>query len=164
MIPAVVGPDKTYWIVDHHHLVRALYEEGVEDVLVTVLAKLKNLRKKRFYAFMDRKNWLHPYDADGDYRDWKDLPEHVKDLKDDPFRSLAGEVRRAGGYAKMPTPYTEFCWADFFRDRFSAGDLDGKDAFAKALKCAIKMARGHDAAYLPGFAGPEEDGKADSED
>jgi hypothetical protein len=106
---------------------------------------------------MDRKNWLHPYDARGRRREWSDLPEHVRDLEDDPYRSLAGEVRRAGGYAKMPTPYTEFHWADFFRDRFEPHELDGKDAFAKSLDKAIKLARSEDAAYLPGFAGPEED-------
>src|SRR5436305_4773273 len=30
---------------------------------------------------------------------------------DDPYRSLAGEVRRAGGYAKEATPFSEFLWA-----------------------------------------------------
>lgn len=164
LIPAVIGPGKTYWIVDHHHLVRALYEEAVKEVLVTVLAKLKHLEHQRFFAFMDRKNWLHPYDASGEYRDWQDLPDHVKALADDPYRSLAGEVRRAGGYAKMPTPYTEFHWADFFRDRFRRSELEGDAAFGAALKSAIEMARSQDAAYLPGFAGPEADDKADSDD
>jgi hypothetical protein len=28
-------------------------------------------------------------------------------LQDDPFRSLAGELRRAGGFAKDTTPYSE---------------------------------------------------------
>jgi hypothetical protein len=133
-------------------------------VLVTVLAKLRHLEQKRFFAFMDRKNWLHPYDANGEYRDWRDLPGHVKALADDPYRSLAGEVRRAGGYAKMPTPYTEFHWADFFRDRFKRSELEGGAAFAAALKSAIALARSQDAAYLPGFAGPEPDDKTDGDD
>jgi hypothetical protein len=153
MIPAVIGPGGTYWLIDHHHLARALHEEGVERVLVTVMAKLDHLPKRRFYGFLDRHNWLHPYDADGRRREWKDIPNHIGRLDDDPYRSLAGEVRRAGGFAKMPTPYTEFLWSDFFRDRI--GRKLVRDRFAKALTRALTLARSHEAAYLPGFAGPE---------
>jgi hypothetical protein len=153
LIPAVTGPGDSYWIVDHHHLARALHDEGVEKVLVTVIAKLDHLPKRRFYSFLDRHNWLHPYDGDGDRCDWKDLPRHIGKLTDDPYRSLAGEVRRAGGYAKMPTPYTEFLWADFFRDRIERKLIE--DKFGKALKRALDLARTPAASYLPGFAGPE---------
>ncbi len=38
MIPAVIGPDKRPWIVDHHHLALALHLEGVEMVLISILA------------------------------------------------------------------------------------------------------------------------------
>jgi hypothetical protein len=41
MIPVIVGPKDRYYIIDHHHLTRALHEEGVEKVLVTVVANLK---------------------------------------------------------------------------------------------------------------------------
>lgn len=153
MIPAVIGPGKQYWLIDHHHLARALHEEGVEHVLVSVVARLDHLPRKRFYAFLDSHNWLHPYDAQGRRRDWKDLPRHVGKLEDDPYRTLAGEVRQAGGYAKTPTPYTEFLWADFFRDRISAHKVLHK--FNKALDRALVLARSHEAEYLPGFAGPE---------
>src|ERR1700738_1320294 len=34
MIPVVLGPDKRNYVVDHHHLARALHEEGVGDMLV----------------------------------------------------------------------------------------------------------------------------------
>ena len=49
--------------------------------------------------------------------DYKDIPKSVTDLVDDPFRSLAGELRRAGGFAKDTTPFSEFIWADFLRRR-----------------------------------------------
>lgn len=153
LLPAVTGPGGTFWIVDHHHLARALHDEGVEKVLVTVIAKLDHLPKRRFYSFLDRHNWLHPYDHEGRRCDWKDIPRHVAKLTDDPYRSLAGEVRRAGGFAKMPTPYTEFLWADFFRDRIGSKLVENK--FGKALEKALRLANGREAEYLPGFAGPE---------
>src|SRR6266404_3542834 len=40
MIPVVLGPDQRHYVVDHHHLARALHDEGVEDIIVTVIADL----------------------------------------------------------------------------------------------------------------------------
>ncbi|WP_231730052.1 ParB-like protein [Novosphingobium sp. Fuku2-ISO-50] len=151
MIPAVIGPGGTPWIVDHHHLALAMHKEGVDQVMVSVIAKLDTLPKKRFLAFMDAHNWLHPYDARGRRRDFDELPHTIADLADDPYRSLAGEVRRSGGYAKSPTPYTEFLWADFFRDRIKAERLD--DHFDKCVIEAVPLARGPEARHLPGWAG-----------
>ena len=153
MIPVVMGPGDVPWLIDHHHLALALHEEGVEHVLVTVVAKLSHLTKKRFLTVMDARNWLHAYDETGKRREWTDLPRHVAKLVDDPYRSLAGEVRRAGGYAKSPTPYTEFLWADFFRDRIRRHQVEAK--FSSAVKKGVSLARSHEAAYLPGFAGPD---------
>ena len=42
MIPVVLGPDQRHYVVDHHHLARALHDEGVEDILVTVIGDLTN--------------------------------------------------------------------------------------------------------------------------
>jgi hypothetical protein len=151
MIPAVIGPGGEAWLIDHHHLALALHEEGVEEVMVSTVARLDTLSKKRFLAFMDSHNWLHPYDAKGKRREFADLPKRLSDLIDDPYRSLAGEVRCAGGYAKSPVPYTEFLWADFFRDRIKATRLDAN--FSKAVDAGVLLARSHDAHYLPGWSG-----------
>ena len=153
MIPAVLGPADTWWLIDHHHLALALHAEGVEQVLVSMVAKLHHLPKQRFFTFMESHNWLHLYDAEGNRGHWKDLPRHVGKLADDPYRSLAGEVRLAGGYAKSATPYTEFLWADFFRDRIRRKTVE--DKFDKALTKALELARTQAASYLPGFCGPD---------
>jgi hypothetical protein len=155
MIPAVLGPGDRWWLVDHHHLALALIHEGVENVLVSVVARLSHLPKRRFLTVMDCHNWLHPYDADGKRQDFDDLPRHLHKLVDDPFRSLAGEVRRAGGYAKSLTPFTEFMWADFLRDRLRRRQAESSSP--KVLARAVELARSHEAAYLPGFSGPDED-------
>ena len=44
----------------------------------------------------------------GRRRHYKDIPKSVTGLVDDPFRSLAGELRRVGGFAKDTTPFSEF--------------------------------------------------------
>ena len=66
---------------------------------------------------MDNRNWIHPFDAEGRRRHYRDIPKTFAELVDDPYRSLAGELRRAGGFAKDTTLYSEFLWADFLRRR-----------------------------------------------
>jgi hypothetical protein len=152
MIPAILGPKQRFYIVDHHHLARALHDEGVEDVLVVVLAKLDRLDKRHFWTFLDNSSWTHPYDDEGKRRSYGDIPNSVADLEDDPYRSLAGELRRAGGYAKQGTPYTEFLWADAMRERINRKMVE-KD-FDRALEQALKFAKSAEADYLPGWCGP----------
>ena len=44
VFPAVLGPGKDYFIVDHHHLGLALLEEGMKEVFVTLLDDLSWLK------------------------------------------------------------------------------------------------------------------------
>ena len=155
MIPVVLGPDQHHYVVDHHHLARALHDEGEENILVTVIGDLSMVERDAFWGVMDNKRWVYPYDARGERRQFKDLPKSVADLKDDPFRSLAGELRRAGGFAKEVTPFSEFLWADFLRRKVSRKNVE--DDFAKALAKAMGFAKSKDAVYLPGWCGPASD-------
>ena len=155
MVPAVLGPKGRYYLVDHHHLALALHEEKQANVLVTVIADLGGLSKTSFWIYLDNRSWCHPYDAEGRRRDFEAIPKKVADLKDDPYRSLAGELRLAGGYAKDTTPFSEFLWADFLRPRVSRKAIEGR--FTAALEKALKLARSDDAVYLPGWCGPHTD-------
>ena len=155
MIPVVHGPDGCHYIIDHHHLARALHDEGVENVLVTIIADLTTVDRNSFWLVLDSRRWVYPYDAKGVRHHYKDIPKSVADLKDDPFRSLAGELRRAGGFAKDTTPFSEFLWADFFRRRLSRKNVAGD--FEKAVEKALGLARSNEAVYLPGWCGPVPD-------
>ena len=117
MIPVVLGPKDRHYVIDHHHLARALHDEGVEEILVTVVENLRTLEPESFWFVLDNHSWMHPYDDKGRRRHYKDLPKTVAGLIDDPFRSLAGALRRAGGFAKDTTPFSEFLWANFLRRR-----------------------------------------------
>ncbi|MES1972267.1 MAG: ParB-like protein [Pseudomonadota bacterium] len=151
MIPVVLGPRQVPWLIDHHHLARALHDEGVAHVLVSVVARLDHLHKADFLTFMDNRNWLHPYDEKGQRRDVRELPRSIGRMADDPYRSLAGAVRRAGGYAKTEMPYAEFLWADFLRGKVAAKTVAGK--FEKAVHKALAVAHGAEATHLPGYCG-----------
>jgi len=155
MIPVVLGPKGRHYVIDHHHMARALEEEGVKDVLVTVVADLSTLAREEFWIFLDNRAWCHPYDAQGRRRDFDDVPTAVAEMEDDPYRSLAGELRQAGGYAKDATPFSEFIWADFLRRRIKRKSVE-KD-FESALKRALTLAKDEAASYLPGWCGPSRD-------
>ena len=151
MIPVVLGPDKRHYVIDHHHLARALHEEGVKDILVTVIADLTMVDKDAFWGVLDNHRWAFPYDAKGERRHFRDIPKSVADLKDDPFRSLAGELRRVGGFAKDTTPFSEFQWADFLRRKMPRTSVEAN--FEKAIEKALGFAKSKDAVYLPGWCG-----------
>jgi hypothetical protein len=155
MIPVAIGPKKRQYIIDHHHLALALHYEGLEHVLVTVVADLSALELESFWVVLDHHGWVHPYDASGQRQGFGDIPELVARMQDDPFRSLAGELRRAGGFAKESTPFSEFLWADFLRRRIKKQSLEAD--FKSAVTQALRLAKSDEAHYLPGWCAPQTD-------
>jgi hypothetical protein len=151
LIPVILGPKDRHYVIDHHHLARALHEEGVDGVLITVVANLTKLDRDAFWFNLDNRGWTHPFDDQGRRRDYKDIPKSVSELIDDPFRSLAGELRRAGGYAKETTPFSEFLWADFLRRRIKRKAVE--QDFDETLNEALSLAKSEEAGYLPGWVG-----------
>ncbi len=152
MIPVVLGSRNRPYVIDHHHLARALIDEGVEQVLIYVMGDLSSLTKPAMWVYLDNRAWCHPYNAEGERVSFDAIPKSIAEMTDDPYRSLAGELRRAGGYAKTEAPFSEFLWADFLRRRIKPRALD-KD-FPAALTDALTLAKGEEAQYLPGWCGP----------
>ncbi len=155
MVPTVLGPSGRYYLVDHHHLALALHEEKQTEVLATVVADLSALPKVAFWTYLDNRALCHPYDAAGKRRSFDEIPKRIADLADDPYRSLAGELRRVGGFAKDTTPFSEFLWADFLRPRVKARQIN--EHFSAALEKAMALAKSDAAVYLPGWCGPHAD-------
>lgn len=152
MIPVILGPKERHYVIDHHHLSRALLDEGQTEVLTSVVAKLQTLDRDAFWVVLDNRGWCHPYDQNGVRRTFEDIPESIADLRDDPFRSLAGELRRIGGYSKETVPFSEFLWADFLRRRIKRKIVE--QDFDDAVERALRLARSNEADYLPGWCGP----------
>ena len=153
MIPTVLGPKGRHYMIDNHHLARAMWDEKVEQVLVTVQADLSALNKVSFWRYLDNRALCHPYNGEGHRVPFEDIPGSIDKLVDDPYRSLAGNLRHVGGYSKDMTPFSEFLWADFLRGRIRRKAIE-KD-FDTALAKALKLAKSQDAAYLPGWCGPD---------
>jgi hypothetical protein len=150
-MPAVWGPESRLYITDHHHLGRACCEAQVDTAFFLVEEDFSALDFAHFWPKMAAARWAHPIDASGQPRSFEDIPGHLQKLIDDPYRSLAGYVRDAGGFDKTPTAFAEFLWADFFRPRIAIGPTRAE--FKQCVGVALKLATSPEAAHLPGYKG-----------
>lgn len=134
----VVKRDNKFYMVDHHHLLRALYEalnDKVGDelcVYVRMMFDGSSLNEEHFWKAMFEHNYVYLFGADGGGPNPpQKLPKHIRDIAFDPYRSLAWLVRDRHGYMKNNMPFSEFKWANFFRTRILPGQdfLSGKENF-----------------------------------
>lgn len=148
-IPVVIGPGQRLFMVDHHHLGLALWLAKVADASIAVKADLSALAPGDFWRQMEADGNVRLRDAAGRRIEPSQLPATLSEMKDDPYRSLAGSIRDAGGYAKTRAPFAEFAWADFLRTRIPA-DLVSSN-YEAAVRQALVLAHGPEARRLPGF-------------
>lgn len=179
-IPVVVR-GKKFYLVDHHHLVRALYDVEHQTrgknicVFVKVMANASTLEEIYFWKSMHEQNWVYLFDhSGGGPQQPGTLPAHIKDLAFDPYRSLAWIVREQHGYIKNNAPFSEFKWANFFRTRIlldhdilagkhtfddfafevdEQGRLELTDDGKEVIDNALFLAASSEARGLPGFRG-----------
>ncbi len=147
----VVRHCNSFYLIDRHHFIRALRDEGVRIVDVDIVDEFDDLNVVDFWAALGARGWMHPYDDKGQQHHHAAIPRSIDGLTDDPYRSLAGALRRAGGYTKNVAPFSEFCWANFLRTRIDRSILE--DDFDEAVHIAFALAGGAEAAALPGWIG-----------
>ena len=141
-VPAVVAPDGSFYITDHHHLSTALYransKDWGEDDKVLHVHIIENYTGRGmswgdFWGEMQRLHRSYNYDNKGiPDMDFALLPTTVGGLQNDPYRTLSRWVRESCGYVKLgkeqcdniradhphQAPYfMEFYWGEFFRQR-----------------------------------------------
>jgi hypothetical protein len=138
-------------VTDHHHLGRAALEAGLTTAFFQIDADLSDYSPGDFWKQMNKNHWVHPLDENGVRHYCTRIPSQLDGLVDDVYRSIAGYVRDAGGYDKVPEAFAEFVWADFFR-RAIPVELVRAD-FHAAVQEAIPLAQGRYARSMPGFNG-----------
>ena len=114
-----------------------------------------------FGKHLKENNEVYLEDQNGNPIKPNDLPTSVKDLRNDPFRSLAGAVRESCGFEKgdkssSGEDYLEFQWADYLRAHWAQTGIATKDIdtnFDSATDAALHLAAEKDAASLPGYTG-----------
>ena len=180
-IPIVIGNGNKFYVIDHHHLANTMWklakgknkagiDTGNAIVVVHVVRNWRQVEGYHFWQSMLKARWVHLFDPNGGGPiSPKGLHKHVKDLDNDPYRSLAWYVRKRFGYTKSMEPFAEFLWAEFFRHRilldrrllknelqesdFLIGDLPEYER-SELIERAWNYARSSEAAGLPGYQGP----------
>ncbi len=147
-IPVVFSPSQGLYIIDHHHLAYAGWKTGLKSLPLEMKADLSHLTPQDFWDRLRQEGWLYLYDQ-GDLRAPEELPKDVRGLKDDPYRSVAWQVRERGGFEKT-VPFTEMFWANFFRKRLKT---DPAKDFEGAVQEGLTLALSPLAQDLPGYRG-----------
>lgn len=148
-IPLVLGPQGKHYAIDHHHLGCALVREKFKVAAMVYVADYSSLSQNDFWKKMQEMQYVHPRDENGRKKSFKAIPDKLSELKDDPYRSLAGLARRSGAFEKAQVPFAEFEWADYFRKSIPPKTV--KRDFGKALKRAKNIANHEAAKGLPGY-------------
>ncbi len=147
-----------YRPIDHHHLIRAVWQAGVSLVYAYNVAPdedFDQLTETEFWAEMSKRGWFYNRDQYGNLHPPHHLPEDTRGHADDPFRSLAKDVRKLGGFKKArddkgkAIPFAEFHWANFFRENLNT--YPKADKYDLSLQQALILARDDKAKHLPGF-------------
>ena len=150
-IPAVCGPGGELFIIDNHHFGLALWHAEVDGAYARIIDDKSALSPAAFWKRMEIEGRLYPYDEEGRRVAPDRLPLGLHELRHDPYRDLAWEVREAGGFVKSKVPYAEFRWANFFRE--SIGLSTVRRNYDAAIDRAMKLCRSKEAASLPGYIG-----------
>lgn len=147
----VIGPGGVPYLIDGHHMSLVLLKTRISSTIdARVEANWRDLSKDEFWKKMKEHRWVYLFDNHGrGFSDPEKLPSRVTDLTDDPYRSLAWEVRNRNGYNKTMDSFAEFQWANFFRSRIVIGN--GPDAFERAIDSARKISHSPEAKDLPGY-------------
>ncbi|WP_337073787.1 ParB-like protein [Aeromonas veronii] len=152
-IPVVIAPDGSYWLVDRHHLTKALWQQGVKDARVKVIGRLQD--KANFWSQMQNNHWAWLKDEKGQPLTPEQLPTSIDKLPDYPYRTLAGLLQDSGYFRKDKQVYfVEFAWASWLGKQMQWMPVDSTNLAAR-LQQAKRLACGSDASDLPGYPGKQ---------
>ncbi|RZA07910.1 MAG: chromosome partitioning protein ParB [Proteobacteria bacterium] len=152
-VPVVISPQGEPFIVDHHHFLTVCYHLGLKKVKVEVVKDLSRSKMSYadFWKWMFKNRSAYPFCQFGEGpRKALYLPHDIRGLADDPYRSLAWFVRKAGAFENSEKNFAEFTWANFFRQK-KLLDRYGLRGMPDALLKAAKLAQSSQAKHLPGY-------------
>lgn len=152
-VPVVRGPRGELYMVDHHHLTRALMDIGRDAVFIHVVEDWSRRGPEAFWKKMEARGYARLADENGRRIEALQLPRTVMDIPDDPYRSLAAAARERDAFKKTSVFFAEFKWADYYREHIPREDFE-RLKWKDVVKEAQDFSRSIDAIDLPGFIGP----------
>ncbi len=148
VLPVVIGPDDGFYLTDRHHTSRSLWRVGEKELVVKVIGKLPDAAT--FWAQMQARHWVYLYDERGQPIDPARLPRRIADLRDDPYRALAGFAEDRGYFQKTDAYFMQFEWARYYGRAMNWQALDASN-LKEVLRRAQVLSCAPAARSLPGF-------------
>ncbi|GAC1347823.1 MAG: ParB-like protein [Acetobacteraceae bacterium] len=157
-IKVVRGPDHALYITDHHHGARAWLEYDASrksgfDSTCIVQSLPASTGMAQFVATLQERRLVRLADAAGKPIGFGDLPRTLDAMRDDPYRSMAGTLRKNGDWCRYPgaVEFAEFTWADYLRSKIAITPAKVTDT--KTIAAAEQISRAPGAKCLPGYVG-----------
>jgi len=113
-VPAVIGPDAEIYIIDHHHFAVALFQSFLDFKRPTIhrvlyaciQADYSNMSQQDFWKTMEHNRFVFLEDERGNTITVEQLPDTLKLMADNPYRTLASWLRKSNAYVKCGTKRT----------------------------------------------------------
>jgi len=147
-VPTVIGPGPdgaNFYITDHHHFATALFQAFLSFKRPTVhrllyaciQADYSQLDVDHFWIKMEEEKLVFLEDEKGNNISVQQLPDDLKLMADNPYRTLASWLRSSHAFIKCGMKKTnklpqckdkvapffiECYWADFMREKFPLND------------------------------------------
>lgn len=155
-IKVVRGPGAALFITDHHHGADAWRLAGHPAALCQIGARSPFSMEAQFWTGLSSDRLVRLVDADGKPLTPAQLPPSLERMPDDPYRTLAWQLRRKGGFCRSEMPqkeFAEFIWADWLRTRPELPIGVVSTSAARLLPTALALARSNAAQDVPGYVG-----------
>lgn len=153
-IDVVRDPDGRFQIVDGHHLAFSLLALEIDEFKVTLCEdfwiplnrrsrRTLARRRKEFREYMVERKLVRLVNENGRPIDWDDLPASPEEMRNNPFRSLAWILKKAGVYEDLDLAMQEFDYAELFLREFRKNHwsrrIDTNHEFLIAARRAIRI-------------------------
>ena len=146
--PAIKGPGGKLWIIDRHHTSYAILNSNIPNhskrLHIEVLYDWSHLNAQDFQRKMIEANYVYLKDNNFKTITFAELPKEIKNLRDNPLRSVASQAQEKGCFKKVSTPFLEFYWAQYF---YEMGIANSESTLTEALS----LCHTEQASHLPGY-------------
>jgi hypothetical protein len=147
-VDIVIGPEGEFYLIDGHHHALAMNRADVPYAYAKIRKNFYGWDPEDFWDEMEERGWVRLKDEKGKRISRKKLPRRLKNLKVDPYRSLARAVQKSGAVFDHDVTMAEFEWADYYRRHIPLKDL--KKNWDESVKKAIKLSFRDEASDFPG--------------
>ncbi|MDR3606232.1 MAG: ParB/Srx family N-terminal domain-containing protein [Oligoflexia bacterium] len=168
--PVVIGPGGVPYITDEqhranasfdaedsHHAVKALRKRGQPQMNMKIIDNLSSLSTDDFEKEMLAKHYTYLYDR-GDLKPFSELPRRVFQMKNDPYRSVAGFLERIAWDLKPGIYFEQFTVAQWLRENLKLSDQQVTDQLknhrVEFLKKVMKLLQSPEAKSQEWYLGP----------